>query len=351
MRILVAIQELRFGGAERLLVTLRDRALAAGHEVTVAAAPGPLAEEAGLERFSLPLVERRAWRVPHAVWEFRRAVRAVRPDVVHCHNPGMALVASIATGRGRRPPGLVTVHGVPNEDYTQAARVLRLAGLHNVACGPGVAISLEEAGLRVQSTIVNGVGPAPLPLDRATLAAKWGLEAEQPLVVAIGRLVEQKNHALAIHALAAVPDAVLVIIGEGPLQRALVEEAELHGVRDRVVFAGPRPDARAVAGAADALVHPSHWEGLPLVVLEALAGGTPVAATAVRGVRELLTHERNALLVPPGDAGALAEAVRRLLSNSSLQERLTREGQALASTYSEERMASTYLRLYEELAT
>jgi glycosyltransferase involved in cell wall biosynthesis len=349
MRILHVIQELRTGGAERVAVTLAHAARREGHEAAVAAGPGVLAEEIGGETFELPLVRRRPWRAGFAALALGRALRIWRPDLLHCHNPGMALVASLATLRGRTAPGLATFHGVPDEDYAAAARALRAAGFPVVACGPGVAQGLAEHGLSVAATIVNGITQPPSAIERSVLEAELGLPSGRRLLVVVGRLVPQKNQSLAIQALRNVPGSILVVLGEGPLRSELEREAQALEVDDRVRFAGSRPDARAIIGAADALVVSSNWEGLPLVALEALAAGTPIAASAVRGVRELLNDGENALLAPPGDAEALGAAISRLLTEAETADRLSNAGRALATAHTENAMVERYLELYERL--
>lgn len=339
------IQELGTGGAERIVASLAEGARAAGHDVAVAAAPGPLAREIEGEVFPVPLVRRRPWLVPSAARAVGRAVAAWQPDIVHAHNPGIGLATGLATRRGRRPRGLVSVHGVPEEDWPAAARLVRLSGLAAVACGPGVAAALAEHGCEPTATISNAVGPAPPPADRTALERGWGLEPGTPLVVAVGRLVEAKNHALAIRAFEQVPGAALAIVGDGPLRAELEREAG-----GRVVFAGPRDDARAVMGAADAVVLSSRAEGLPLVALEALASGTPLVATTVRGLRELVENERDALLVPPDDPGALAAALRRVLEDGELAARLAAEARRVPGAGSQEQMVADFLALYERLA-
>jgi glycosyltransferase involved in cell wall biosynthesis len=349
MRILHAIQELRMGGAERIVVRLAGAAEEAGHEAGVASAPGALSAEVS-HWFPLPLVDRRTRRVPAAALALERARKRQRPTVLHVHNPTMAVLGGLVTLRGRRLPGLVSVHGVPDEDYAAAARLLRHAGLSVVACGPAVAEGLSAAGLDVRSTIVNGVGPPPAPAARAKLCAEWGLSPERPLVVCVGRLVPVKNHALALDALARVPEADLVVVGEGPSLEELRNRAERNGLRGRVVFAGLRPDARAVIGAADTVLVPSRSEGLPLAALETLAAGTPLVATDVRGLRELLTDGADALLVAPDAPEAMAEALRRALFDADLRAGLAEGARETATRYSEHAMVADYLRLYEELS-
>lgn len=349
VRILHVVQEMGPGGAERILVAVAEAARRAGHEVAVAATPGLLAAKLEGALFPLPLLHRRRWRVPGAAWTLRRAVHRWRPDIVQAYNPGMGMVTALATRRGASPPAFVTVHGVPEEDYPRAARLLRWSGLPVVACGPGVTAGLQEAGCTVLRTIVNGVSPAPPPADREALAAQWGLGPVRSLLVCVGRLASPKNQALALQSLASIPDAMLVLIGDGPDRGRLAVEASRIGVAERVVFAGYREDARAIIGAADVVVIPSRSEGLPNAALEALAAGRPLVATAVRGLRELLTDEVDALLVPPDDPPALAAAIRRVVTEPGLGARLGRGGHRLAARYPVEAMVRGYLELYERL--
>jgi glycosyltransferase involved in cell wall biosynthesis len=337
------------GGAERVVLSLVDGARAAGLEVAVAAAPGALDHRLDCIRFDLPLIGRRPLGVGSAAWKLRKAVRDWDPDVLHCHNPGMAITAALVTRRGTRPPGLVSVHGVPDEDYASAGRVLRLAGLPIVACGPGVAAALRAYGVPIQATVLNGVSPPPPPADRRSLASGWGFPDELRIAVSVGRLVPQKNHSLALRAIARLPDVGLVVVGEGPLRHTLEQLAQELQIGRRVVFAGARADARAIMGAADAVLITSCWEGLPLVALETLVGGTPLIATAVRGVQELLRHEDQCLLVPPDDPAAVAAALVRVLTDGELRRRISSQGRTFAGTFTEEAMVSSYLRLYQQL--
>ena len=349
MRVLQAIQELQTGGAERVVVSLARAIGAAGHDVRIAAAPGPLAAEVEGAVLPLPLLERRPWRIPRAGLALERALRSWQPAILHCHNPGIAAAAALATLRGRRVPSLVTVHGVPEADYDRSALVLKVAGLEVVSCGPGVTAALEQRGVRVAETIVNGVSPPPPPADRAELERELGIDPARPLIVTAGRLVEQKGHELAVRALAQMPDAFLLVAGEGPLRGHLTALAREAGVLDRVALPGARSDVRQLLGAADVVVLPSRWEGLPLVALEALAAGTPVVATAVRGVVELLTDGLDALLVPAGDAAALGTAMTTVLADPLLAASLARGGRELVRLYSEEAMTARYLELYDRL--
>ena len=348
MRILHVIQELGVGGAERMTAALAKGARRAGHEVAVVAAPGPMGGELDVPIFTLPIVRRHVHRLPMAAHAVRRALRSWSPDIVHCHNPTMALVAALAMGWRQRRSALVTIEGAADDDYRMTARLLRCLPIAPVACGPGVAAALEDFGVHVR-TIANGTSPAPPCADRSHLEREWSPLRGRKLLVAAGRLVAQKNFGLAIRALAEVPEACLVIMGEGPLRAGLDNDATEAGVRNRVVFTGLRTDARAVMGVADAVVVCSRWEGLSLVALEALAAGRPLITTKARWLDTVLTHERDCLLVDPEDPGVLAAAMRRVLGDAELAARLGRAGARVAASYTEEGAVNAYLELYATL--
>jgi glycosyltransferase involved in cell wall biosynthesis len=193
------------------------------------------------------------------------------------------------------------------------------------------------------------VSPAPPAADRDALFAEWGFPAHHRLLVSVGRLEPRKNQALAVRAAARIDDVSLALLGDGPMRAALLRLAEEAGLAGRVVAPGRRLDARAIVGASDVFLSTSDWEGLPMVVLEALAGGTPVVATAVRGVREILTDGLDALLVPARDDAALAAAVRRVIDDADLRSRLTAGGARTVAAYSEDAMVDRFAALYGEL--
>jgi len=162
------------------------------------------------------------------------------------------------------------------------------------------------------------VNPAPPPAD---VAAE---ELPPGTFVFVGRLTEQKALPVLLDALERVEGASLVIVGDGPERSALERSASSATLAGRVRFTGPLPREEALRylAGARAAVLPSAWENLPHAAVEALAVGTPVVATAVGGVPEVVTDDRNGLLVPPLDAAALADALRRVLEDDALRDRL-----------------------------
>lgn len=179
--------------------------------------------------------------------------------------------------------------------------------------------------------------PAPaLPALASREEARRALGVDGPTFAFAGRLTAQKSLETALEALARVPEATLLIAGEGDRLEALRARASELGLNGRVRFLGPQPRDRVLElfRAADAAVLSSAWENFPHTVVEALAAGTPVIATDVGGVREAVEDERNGLVVPAGDVDALAAALRRYLADGELRARLQSEARPSVERFS-----------------
>jgi glycosyltransferase involved in cell wall biosynthesis len=152
------------------------------------------------------------------------------------------------------------------------------------------------------------------------------------VVVSIGRLSTEKGHADLVRALSLVskipdvPPFRTIIVGDGPERERLRQLAVQTGIGDRITMTGHQTDVRSYYALASVFALPSHSEGSPNVVLEAMAAGVPVAATAVGGVPEIVEHDRTGLLVPARDPAAMAQAIGRLLRDKSLRRRLGEAG-------------------------
>jgi glycosyltransferase involved in cell wall biosynthesis len=186
--------------------------------------------------------------------------------------------------------------------------------------------------------------PAPkipaLP-SRDELRAELGMNGRS--LAFAGRLGPQKALGLALSALADVPDVSLAIAGDGPERDALVRRAAELGVAGRARFLGsvPRETVLRLFGAADASLLPSRWENFPHTVVESLAVGCPVIATAVGGVPEVVEDGHNGLLVEPGDSAALSAAISRFFSDHELATRLAAAAARSVDALSEEAVFGT----------
>lgn len=166
------------------------------------------------------------------------------------------------------------------------------------------------------------VPPDVAPPDRATLDTPAGA----PLLLAMGRLHENKAHDVSLQALAQLPDAWLWIAGAGPLEAKLKGMAEALGVAGRVRFLGWRTDAPALYRAADVCVFPSRYEPLGNVVIQAWAHGLPVVAAESQGPKALIQDGKDGLLVPIDDPDALADRMRQVLADAALRKQLAANG-------------------------
>ncbi len=187
------------------------------------------------------------------------------------------------------------------------------------------------------------VSPNPAPEvpampSRDELRGEYGLEG--PTLAFAGRLMAAKALDVALSAMALVAEASLVIVGDGPDRAALERQSDDLGLGGRVRFLGgmAREGVLRVFRAADAVLLSSRWENFPHVIVEALAVGTPVIASAVGGVPEVVRDGENGLLVPAGDADALAGAIRRMLGDDELRAQLAAASAPSVESYSAERL-------------
>lgn len=196
--------------------------------------------------------------------------------------------------------------------------------------------------------VPNFVAGPSLP---ATARADFQTPRDAPLLLALGRLHRNKAFDVAIRALAEAPGAWLWIAGEGAERAALEQTAAQYGVADRIRFLGWRDDVSGLLAAADLLVCPSRVEPLGNVVIEAWAHDVPVAAASSAGPAWLIDRDRTGLLVPVGDAAALAAAVRRLLAEPSLAARLAAAGRReYQARFTEAAVVRRYLDLFDKVA-
>jgi glycosyltransferase involved in cell wall biosynthesis len=187
--------------------------------------------------------------------------------------------------------------------------------------------------------------PQGAPVPRASLATPDGV----PLLLAMGRLHENKAHDVSLHALTQLPDAHLWIAGVGPLEAKLKGMAEALGVSDRVRFLGWRSDASALYRTADVCIFPSRFEPLGNVVIQAWAHGLPVIAAESQGPKALIQDGRDGLLVPVDDADALAASVRRLLADAGLRQRFVEAGaRRVEAEFSEAAVVGQWKTLFSD---
>lgn len=290
----------------------------------------------------------------------RREIALSTPDLVHLHLPNpLAAAAWLALAAGRcqgSPPLAVWYHA----DITrQRVGRLLVRPIVNGCLKQAVGISVSSETLALQSPVLapwqDKVGVIPFGID----PAPWNKitpSLDGPFLF-VGRLVPYKGLDVLLEAMVRVPEAGLVIVGDGPLESRLVEQAAQSGIAGRVVFAGPMVQAGVVEHLtrARALVLPSvdASETFGLVQLEAMAAGVPVIASDLAtGVREVGESGQTCLLVPPGDVGALAGAMTRLLENAAYAGELGAAGRRrFQDRFTRGKMIDRLMEWYSSLVT
>ncbi len=328
MRIAYMLTSLGFGGAERQAVALAERMAARGHEVLLIVLHRR-AEHVWPTNIRVVYLDmsKSFTGVVSGLVRGRRALVEFRPDLVHSHTFPANMAGRLLRASGASPRTLSTIHNVYEGGWhrTLAYRITDRQSIHTTAVSHAVAMRCIETGAvarRKCSVLTNGIDTALFAKDAERKdAMRWERKAGSNFIwLAAGRITAAKDYPNLLRAFArvhaAIPQSRLWIAGEGSNRkeeraRKLVIEV---GLADHVDWLGLRDDMPAVFDGADAFVLSSAWEGMPLVVGEAMAMEKPVVATDVGGVREMAGDA--GMIVSSNDGSALAEAMLRIMRMS-----------------------------------
>ncbi len=292
----------------------------------------------------------------------RKAISAVRElitetgaEVVHCHGYKADVYAYMAL-RNHEIPLISTCHTWYDTDtavylYGVLDRLVLRRFTRVIAVSDEVRQRLLKSGVPARRIdfVRNGIDTEPFAPARES--SKTG-NGNRPVVGLVGRLAWEKGVDVFLEAaarvLSEVPNTKFTVVGEGPDRRQLENLIDTLGIAANVSMLGRREDMPAVYGSFDIMVSSSRQEGLPMAILEGMACGLPMIATAVGEVPKVVRDDHTGVLVPPGDSGALASAVLGLLRNGERRERLgTAARELIRCEYSSGRMTAEYVRLYE----
>ena len=305
-----------------------------------------------------PLALLQSWRIA------RKIARRHHASLIHAHWVIPSGVTAAASAGAR--PLVISLHG---SDVYIAERLLpaRLAARRAFGRAAAITACSEDLAQRARalgadatrlSVIPYGVDTGRFRPDAESanqVRARLGVPPDAALLASAGRLVRKKGFEYLIDAVATMPSAIAAIAGDGSLRAALEARAAASGVSERVRFLGDRAqdDVAALFAAADVIVVPSvrdeagNVDGLPNVVLEGLASGTPLVTTSAGGIGAVVEHERTGLIVPERDAGAIATAASRFISDSAFAERIGSAGRTLAqSQFGWDRTAAEFEEVY-----
>lgn len=309
-------------------------------------------------------VIRERFRFDPVIPQLRAAAAGYAPDILQSHNIKSHLLVRLS-GLRRTFPWIAFIHGYTAEDfkmkaYNQVDRwSLRAADRVVAVCGP-FADKLSSWGVARERIMVrhNAVSEIPDASPEAVgrLRGTLGIGRGALVILAVGRLSPEKAHADLVRAVAAlkgrpaVPDFRVVVAGDGPERERLQNLCRTLGVADVVILAGATNDIPLFYAMADVFVLPSHSEGSPNALLEAMIAGKPVVATAVGGVPEIVRDGQTGLLVAAHDTAAMAERLAELLADGERRKQLGESARSwVSSHHSREEYARSIVELYDGL--
>ena len=323
---------------------------------------GKAAQELGMEVIYIPLKGRYS---PSSLLRVYSCLKSYRIDVVHSHGYKATILAFFPS-RVLHIPLMVTCHRWPKGGlklklyHRLEAAVMRflpvVVGVSEPVCCELMATGINPKKVRLIQNGIDAENYRQYPREEtARFLRRLGIGSEDFVVGTIGRLDAEKAHH---HLIAAVKtlkdkgvDIQCIIVGEGDLRKSLEEQIQSLGLQDRVHLPGYRDDVLNILEHLDVFVLTSVNEGLPMVLLEAMAKGRPVIATPVGAIKDAIKHKENGLLFDVGDVAALVEAVRWLRHDLAFAEGLGRAArQTVEREFSSRVMARRYIEVYEHLA-
>lgn len=366
MNIVHVVDNLDRGGAQTMLQSLVAGLCARGYEQHVICLnekfSAQVVESIRQAGASVEIIGRPRMFATAGFWRIVRELRRRRPDLVHTEMPWGDLIGRAAA----RLAGIRPVVSTVTARYADKPRLQLMFDRATAGWADRVvfqsaeivAFSIEREGVRPDQVqcIPNGVEPDDR--DRSEAAGRLRREfggGARTVIGMVARLHPQKAHADLLEAFARLAPAAtgtrLWLIGDGPERGRLDALAQRRGLEEHVVFAGERADVRDWIAAMDLFVHPTHFEGLPLAVLEAMDAAKPVIATRVDGLEGLITPGVHGWLVPPGDVEALTGTIRRVMDHPEEAARVAHTGQErVRSEFSAARAVQAYDALFRSLA-
>jgi len=345
MKIALAIMSLELGGGtEHDVVNLSAGLKRAGHEPLVITAGGRLCKDIEAEGVPIeicPIDTRRPmdlWRNGRLMADIveRHAVEVLNPQGLYPSLSGYFATRRLLR-RGRAVPNIVTVHNLQRLTwwyYKLGAWIVNRVADHLIVESACERDRLQRRSMKRPVTILHNCFPPSkftgVTRSREEIRREMGWPDDRLVFVMPARFSPEKNHVVLLQALAR-PDerrlpALFYLAGDGPLEEQVRAEVARLGLADSVIFGGFRRDLPALYKAADVFLLCSQYESLPLSIREGMVAGLPVLSTNVGGVAEAVEDGASGILVPPGDADALAAAIVRMASDAPLRAAMGRRG-------------------------
>jgi glycosyltransferase involved in cell wall biosynthesis len=323
-------------------------------------------EKALDSNIDVDLLEERFRFDTRVIEELKRVVEHKRPDVIQTHNVKSHFIMRLSKV-WRDIPWIAFHHGYTTTDFKMRAynqldrwslrKAHRVVTMNKIFAKQLVQAGASREGMRILHNAIDVGGILNVNLEEAIkLKNKLSIAEDESVIITIGRLSLEKGQIDLVRAFAkllkgqANLQTKLVIVGKGPERERIEQEINLLKIKEQVVFAGQVSDVKPFYAIADLMILPSHSEGSPNVLLEAMAANVPVVATSVGGVPEIATHKENALLVEAHNSEDLAQAISQLLNDREFARKLaTNAQQRVIKNHSPQSRLRSLLEFYREL--
>lgn len=362
MHILCFLPDFGGGGAQRTVVNLANAFADFGERVALCSVRTDGAARAWVSD-KVEIIDLGCRQVRQSLWRLQKVIRQRSPDILFASMVDANILAFAAHRISCRKAKLVL-----RETNSHLARG-DLGRLRHVLIGAAYrradSVVALSRGVGEEITMLYSLSPSRIytignPVNTAEISAKVAaarlmpppLPRSGPVLLAIGRLTRQKgfDQLVRMFAQLPLPDASLVILGEGESREALIYLAKQCGVGNRVIFPGFVQKVEPWLAHADVFALPSRWEGFGHVIVEAMAAGLPVVAyDCPHGPRDIICNDENGILVPAGKESQFATALQRLLTNQAERRRFAEAGIQTAENFARNRIAASYLDLFRRL--
>ena len=291
---------------------------------------------------------------PYNIRNFFRVFKFIKNyDIIHAHLFGSQLMCAVASIFYKKKIFICTEHNTSNRRrgklYLKWLDVFIYSRFHSViTCSVSTSKALKcyLGGLKSISTINNGVNLDKVLESAAYSKKQLSFNTTDKIILMAARFSSQKDHATLLRTMLLLPDDVkLLLLGEGETQAEYVNFVKEHDLADRVIFLGHKKDVYSYMKCADIIVQSSHFEGLPLTVVESMALGKPILVSDVVGMNDLVPSPFQ--IFPLGSDDVLASKINKLLSDPSLYHEVSMACKAAALNYDLRRMVYSYENLYE----
>lgn len=357
--------DLRIGGLQRVILDLCKNISRDRFEVSVCCLrqKSEFAEEIEAQGIPVILLPQKKKGTDYLSFlKLYRILKSKRPDIIHLHNSQPLIDGTISALMAHKPKIVYTDHA---RDFPDKQRIMFIEGILSKFVNQIVGVSdhtaknlmkYERMNPKKIVTIVNGIDEKKyrININKAKKKEELGITRFGPIIGLFGRLCSQKG---IIYLLRAAPDIIkhypnllVLIVGEGPLRESLEIESEKLNIGGNVKFVGPRLDIPEILSILDVYVLSSLWEGLPLVLLEAMAAGIPIVTTRVGGIPSVIMNDDSGILVEPRRPDLLGQAIVNVLSDKKIAKRLAKNAYIrFRKDFTVEKMLRRYEDIYESL--